>query len=127
MTNPGWFPTLQNASQEKLVKYFESHKSEFENVITELRSGVNAAKIQTDLKKLGLCGQFVPQDKCGQTYLYLYKDDIWVGAGYYKGFAYSLTEPTPLVNDIDKAGSALYCKTIFQKIDVNWYLFFYFY
>jgi hypothetical protein len=123
--NPSWLPLLKNAGQAKLVRHFQEHRNEFENAVTMIKTDKDPYVIQGDLKRLGLCGKY--ENRGGVISLNLYNDPIWVGAGYFKGYVFSDKKTLlPQVDDID-GGKVAYSTMTFQKIEKNWYLYFYYY
>jgi len=131
----GLIPSLKNASQERLFEHYQKHKAEFENAIVAIRSVRLSGDAQRLLLDLNLCGDYeVANDAKYEiknytanpvVYLYLYKDHIWANAGYEKGYAFSEKELAPQVQNIDKDPTEDN-KMNYQKIDKNWYLFYYY-
>lgn len=108
-------------SDDRLIDNFRDHESEFAEVVTDRK-----AKGRVDQSRLrGLNVESLMLDSGEEFYLYVSTWGIGiVPSGSAKGYFYSMTKPSPLVDDLDDWNLDLADGFAYRHVSGPWYLFF---
>jgi hypothetical protein len=121
------WPTLDKKPSRELKAYFQSHHGQFDILAARVLDPANHSSVSSDLRSLGLCGEYSANAEIGEVIFYLRYEPrtppalLSSPAAVFKAFVYERTAPSPIVADVDDASGPGY--EGYQPLADRWYLF----